>query len=93
MRASSHEGHLLFFEPNFIVIVSNSFRYGRRVALGNFPPQDRVARGGCPPPAPTERSVQISRTTLFKDSFTAQLIAEAPGKGSKAPAAVTETAP
>ncbi len=33
----------------------------------------RVAGGGHPPPAPTERSVRISRTTLFGESFTAQL--------------------
>jgi hypothetical protein len=26
----------------------------------------RVARGSHPPPAPTERSVQFSRTTLFR---------------------------
>ena len=32
----------------------------------------RVAGGGRPPPAPTERSVQISRTTLFGSWFTAQ---------------------
>ncbi len=28
---------------------------------------DWVARGGCPLPAPSERSVQISRTTLFRN--------------------------
>jgi hypothetical protein len=32
----------------------------------------RVAGGGHPPPAPTERSVRISRTTLFKSWFTAR---------------------
>ncbi len=32
----------------------------------------RVAGGGHPPPAPTERSVRISRTTLFGEGFTAQ---------------------
>jgi len=52
-----------------------------------------VARGGYPPPATTERSVQISRTTLFKGSFTAQLIAEAPDREATGSAAVTETAP
>ena len=31
----------------------------------------RVAEGGHPPPAPTERSVRISRTTLFRNRFTA----------------------
>ena len=33
---------------------------------GEFHPEDRVAGGGHPPPAPTERSVQFSRTTLFE---------------------------
>ena len=32
----------------------------------------RVAGGSRPPPAPTERSVRISRTTLFGEGFTAQ---------------------
>ena len=36
------------------------------------PNTHRVAGGGHPPPAPTDRSVQISRTTLFKRWFTAQ---------------------
>jgi hypothetical protein len=31
----------------------------------------RVAGGSCPPPAPTERGVRISRTTLFGSWFTA----------------------
>src|SRR5712671_6320475 len=31
----------------------------------------RVTGGGRPPPVPTERSVQISRTTLFRRGFTA----------------------
>ena len=39
---------------------------------GEFHPEHRVAGGGRPPPAPTERSVQISRTTLFGSWFTAQ---------------------
>jgi 2-hydroxychromene-2-carboxylate isomerase len=30
----------------------------------------RVAEGGCPPPAPTDRGVRISRTTLFGSWFT-----------------------
>src|SRR5262249_24144421 len=33
---------------------------------------DRVAGVGHPPPAPTDRSVRISRTTLFERWFTAQ---------------------
>ena len=32
----------------------------------------RVSGGGRPPPVPTERSVQISRTTLFRRWFTAR---------------------
>ncbi len=35
-------------------------------------PSHRVAGGSHPPPAPTERSVRISRTTLFGESFTAK---------------------
>ena len=38
----------------------------RRVARGSCPPHDRVAGGSYPPPAPTERSERISRTTLFR---------------------------
>src|ERR1035437_2938640 len=34
-------------------------------------PSHRVAGGGRPPPAPTERGVRISRTTLFGSWFTA----------------------
>src|ERR1700758_3766128 len=34
-------------------------------------PEHRVAGGGRPPPAPTERGVRISRTTLFGSWFTA----------------------
>src|SRR5215472_3759381 len=34
-------------------------------------PAHRVAGGGRPPPAPTERSVRICRTTLFNSWFTA----------------------
>jgi len=40
-------------------------------------PQDlrhRVARGGHPPPASSERSVRISRTALFANRFTAQRV-------------------
>jgi hypothetical protein len=35
----------------------------------------RVAGGSYLPPAPTERGVRISRTTLFRRCFTAQQIA------------------
>src|SRR5882762_5804909 len=38
---------------------------------GEFHPEHRVAGGGRPPPAPTERGVRISRTTLFGSWFTA----------------------
>ena len=31
-----------------------------------FRPRDRVTGGGRPPPVPTDRSVRISRTTLFR---------------------------
>jgi hypothetical protein len=34
-------------------------------------PSHRVTGGGRPPPVPTERSVRISRTTLFRRCFTA----------------------
>ena len=39
---------------------------GMESSPGEFHPEDRVAGGGHPPPAPTERRVQISRTALFK---------------------------
>jgi hypothetical protein len=45
---------------------------------GGFHPQDRVVRGGHPPLTPTERSVQISRTTLFRNRFTAQRVIAVP---------------
>jgi hypothetical protein len=44
----------------------------------------RVARGGHPPLAPTERSVRISRTTLFRNRFTAQQWLGAPDRGAQA---------
>ena len=46
---------------------------------GEFHPEHRVVGGGCPPPTPTERSVRISRTTLFGESFTAQRMPLAAG--------------
>ena len=36
-----------------------------RVAAGDSSPADRAAGSGHPLPAPTERSVRISRTTLY----------------------------
>src|SRR6202048_3236628 len=42
------------------------------VAVGTLiAERHRVAGGGRPPPAPTERGVRISRTTLFGSWFTA----------------------
>src|SRR5215469_6759985 len=41
-------------------------------------------RGGRPSPAPTERSVQIFRTTLFRSWFTAQLELANPRRGDTA---------
>jgi len=38
---------------------------------GEFHPEHRVARGSHPPPAPTDRSVRFSRTTLVRRNFTA----------------------
>src|ERR1035438_10054385 len=54
-------------------------RFGRvedgRGSLGHSAtlrfPSHRVTGGGRPPPAPTERGVRISRTTLFDSWFTA----------------------
>lgn len=51
----------------------------------------RVARGGYPPPAPTERSVQISRTALFRNRFTAQRWLAASGRGAQPLVALGET--
>ena len=49
-------------------------RRHRRAGHGELPsrpgelhPEHRVTGGGRPPPVPTERSVQISRTTLLED--------------------------
>ena len=52
----------------------------------------RVARGGHPPPAPTERSVRISRTTLFRNGFTTQQETGTPDTEAPAWAAATESA-
>jgi hypothetical protein len=45
---------------------------GQSSSPGEVQPQDRVTGGSCPPPVPTERSVRISRSTLFRNWFTAQ---------------------
>src|SRR6516165_5531892 len=58
-----------------------------------FHHRHRVARGGRPPPAPTERSVQFSRTTLVRRSFTASRGLVAPRTGDTALVAPGETAP
>ncbi len=52
----------------------------------------RVTEGGHPPSVPTERRMQISRTALFRSCFTAQHVAETPGKGVPASDAATDTA-
>ena len=41
------------------------FTYVRPSRPREFHPEHRVTGGGRPPPVPTERSVQIYRTTLF----------------------------
>ena len=49
-------------------------------------------RGGYPSPAPTERSVQISRTTLFRSWFTVELLElAAPRRGDAAVAVIEGT--
>jgi hypothetical protein len=53
------------------------------------PRAHRVAGGGCPPPAPTERSVQISRTALFDSGFTALQEPATPRMGGGALVSVT----
>src|SRR3984893_8589569 len=46
-------------------------RHLRRQTSTRLQGANRVAGGGPPPPAPTERGVRISRTTLFGSWFTA----------------------
>ena len=46
-----------------------------------------------PPPAPTERSVRISRTTLFGEGFTAQRMPGTAGMAGPGVVAVAATAP
>jgi len=52
-----------------------------------------VARGGHPPPAPSERSVQISRTTLFRNRFTAQRVTAVPYREAPILVAAKENEP
>ena len=49
----------------------------------------RVAGGGRPPPAPTERSMRIYRTTLFGSWFTALQEPATPHMGGAALVSVT----
>jgi len=49
----------------------------------------RVAGGSCPPPAPTERSMRIYRTTLFDSWFTALQEPATPHMGGVALVSVT----
>jgi hypothetical protein len=65
-------------------------RHLRQLYLARLQGANRVARSGYPPPAPTQRSVQISRTTLFRKRFTAQQWLEVPDRESKALVAVEE---
>ncbi len=53
----------------------------------------RVAGGSHPPPAPTERSVRISRTTLFGEGFTAQRMPDTAGMAGPGVVAVAASAP
>ena len=53
----------------------------------------RVAGGSRPPPAPTERSVRISRTTLFESCFTARRELVTPDRGDTALVATEGTVP
>ena len=54
---------------------------------------NRVGGGSRPPPAPTERSVQISRTTLFGRGFTALREPAAPGRATAVVVGATGPAP
>ena len=53
----------------------------------------RVAGGSRPPPAPTERSVRISRTTLFESCFAARRELVTPDRGDTALVATEGTVP
>ncbi len=53
----------------------------------------RVAGGSYPPPAPTERSVRISRTTLFGEGFTAQRMPGTAGMAGPGVVAVAASSP
>src|SRR5512139_1586279 len=57
---------------NFLTISGSLMNDLEVSSPGEFHRPYRVVRGGHPPLTPTERSVQISRTTLFEDRFTTQ---------------------
>ena len=66
------------------------------VAWGRWPtprfPSHRVGRGSHPPPPPTDRSVRISRTTLFGRWFTALREPAAPDRATAAVVGAVEPA-
>jgi len=63
-RSSPHESGLALSVCRFPPATS-------KVGVGSAIARDhRVAGGSRPPPAPTERSVRICRTTLFRSCFT-----------------------
>src|ERR1700730_12385110 len=62
------------FLPGFINLqhfCHSRWRNPVRLSKSGITGRHRVTGGGRPPPVPTERSVQISRTTLFRRWFTA----------------------
>src|SRR6516164_5828850 len=60
---------------------SQKLATGALIGVGKAFASHRVAGGGRPPPAPTERSVRIYRTTLFGSWFTALLVPAASRMG------------
>jgi hypothetical protein len=55
--------------------------------------QYRVTGGGYPPPVPTERSVRISRTTLFRNRFTTRRVIAVPYREAPTLVAAKENEP
>jgi len=58
-----------FSEQTLSIVVVEDDHVMRRMVVDYLEEhniRDRVTGGGRPPPVPTERSVQISRTTLFR---------------------------
>src|SRR6516165_7517369 len=64
-------------------------RHSRRLGYMRLQGANRVAGGSRPPPAPSERSVRISRTTLFDSWFTALQEPATPHMGGAALVSVT----